>query len=621
MLAGSTTLTASSAGLTSDASTFTIVHGAATSLAVGGPASANAGASVSIAVEPQDAAGNTVTGYTGTVQVTSSDPGVVPPADYTFVPADNGHHNFSIAFQTAGQQTVTATDTSVGSITGTSGPVSVGADIASTQTSTITAGAASLTADGTSTTVVTVRLKDTFGNPLGASGGVVALSTTLGTLSAVVDRADGTYTATLTAGTLSGTATITGTLDGSALANTAQVAFQSGPPRVPVTRTPASPAVASDVTVDAQLADANGNAVTEAGHTITWSKTGSGGSFGSPTSTTNASGHAAVTFTTGTVAGTVYTVTADDGTHTGTSPSFTSTPGPATHYSVDSSASAPTAGADVTITAQLSDAHGNDVPSAGRTVTWSKTGNGGSFSSGSSTTNASGRASVTFTTGTVSGVTYTVTGDDGTQSGTSAGFTTVEGGVDGSTSTLTAAAGSLAGNGAATTTVTATVTDSNGNGVPGAVVTLGQAGARSSISPAAGATTNSAGVAQFTVSDSYAEHVTYSATAGATAIVQTADVDFLPDTSISGRPANPSSLAGPTFSFVATSLGVTFECSLDSGAFFTLREPRHLDGPRRGQPLVRRPRRRQRRRRRDSRPLRLDDRPHRAERLDDRARR
>ncbi|NBU55932.1 MAG: hypothetical protein EBS22_06850 [Acidimicrobiia bacterium] len=94
---------------------------------------------------------------------------------------------------------------------------------------TITTGAMSLAADGSSATSVTVRVKDAGGNDLSASQGIVTLSVTTGTVSAVVDNTDGTYTATFTApasrGT--GTATISGDLAGSPLTTTAVVALKT----------------------------------------------------------------------------------------------------------------------------------------------------------------------------------------------------------------------------------------------------------------------------------------------------------------------------------------------------------------------------------------------------------
>jgi hypothetical protein len=51
------------------------------------------------------------------------------PADYTFVAGDNGTHTFTngVTLVTAGNQTVSATDTVTGSITGTSGTIAVSA--------------------------------------------------------------------------------------------------------------------------------------------------------------------------------------------------------------------------------------------------------------------------------------------------------------------------------------------------------------------------------------------------------------------------------------------------------------------------------------------------------------
>jgi uncharacterized repeat protein (TIGR01451 family) len=94
---------------------------AATKLAVSGFNNpAVAGAPYNLTVTAQDASNNTITGYTGTVHFTSSDPNAVLPSDYTFVAGDNGVHIFSgvTILKTAGLQSITATDTVTGSITG-----------------------------------------------------------------------------------------------------------------------------------------------------------------------------------------------------------------------------------------------------------------------------------------------------------------------------------------------------------------------------------------------------------------------------------------------------------------------------------------------------------------------
>src|SRR5262249_32280998 len=73
--------------------------------------SSTAGEAFTVTLTAQDAAGNALTGYHGTVHFTSSDPQAVLPADYTFVPADGGSHTFSVALKTAGAWAISAADT------------------------------------------------------------------------------------------------------------------------------------------------------------------------------------------------------------------------------------------------------------------------------------------------------------------------------------------------------------------------------------------------------------------------------------------------------------------------------------------------------------------------------
>jgi len=74
---------------------------------------------------------------------------------------------------------------------------------------------------------ITVQAMDANGNKETASSGTVVLTASSGTLRAVADNQDGTYTATLTpsgAGTV--TITVTGTIGGSAIGVPASVVFQ-----------------------------------------------------------------------------------------------------------------------------------------------------------------------------------------------------------------------------------------------------------------------------------------------------------------------------------------------------------------------------------------------------------
>ena len=199
-----------------------------------------------------------------------------------------------------------------------------------------------------------------------------------------------------------------------------------------VTSSSSAPLAGVSVTITAQLQDMLGNAYGVANRTITWSSS-NGGSFQNPTSTTNASGTATVTFTPSTVSGTVCKITATDTVNasplvalTGQSANITTQPGAANKYVVTSSNFSPIAGASVTITAQLQDAFGNNRTDTGATITWTKTG-GGSFSPSNTSTVTNGVATVTLVTGTVSGTAYTVTASDGTHNGTTNTITSVPG--------------------------------------------------------------------------------------------------------------------------------------------------------------------------------------------------
>jgi len=65
--------------------------------------------------------------YTGTVTLTSSDPAANLPNDTPFLPSDHGSKQFAAAFNTPGIQSITATDTVDGTITGTQDNIEVDA--------------------------------------------------------------------------------------------------------------------------------------------------------------------------------------------------------------------------------------------------------------------------------------------------------------------------------------------------------------------------------------------------------------------------------------------------------------------------------------------------------------
>jgi hypothetical protein len=80
------------------------------SLAVAGfPASTTAGVAHNITVTALNADGSVNTGFTGTVQLTCTDPQAVLPASYAFKASDHGVHTFSVTLKTAGTQSLIAT--------------------------------------------------------------------------------------------------------------------------------------------------------------------------------------------------------------------------------------------------------------------------------------------------------------------------------------------------------------------------------------------------------------------------------------------------------------------------------------------------------------------------------
>ena len=86
------------------------------------PTTAIAGSPTQVRVTAYDAYGNLVTGYTGEVQFTSTDPIASLPGDYTFTAggptSDDGVHTFTVTFKTAGGMKLVAKDLSGTGATG-----------------------------------------------------------------------------------------------------------------------------------------------------------------------------------------------------------------------------------------------------------------------------------------------------------------------------------------------------------------------------------------------------------------------------------------------------------------------------------------------------------------------
>jgi hypothetical protein len=100
--------------------------GAATLSVSGFPSTVVAGMSGNLTVTAKDTFGNGATGYLGTVHFTSNDGAAVLPANYTFVAGDTGVHSFPATLKTVtATGSITATDTTTTSITGSQQPIVV----------------------------------------------------------------------------------------------------------------------------------------------------------------------------------------------------------------------------------------------------------------------------------------------------------------------------------------------------------------------------------------------------------------------------------------------------------------------------------------------------------------
>jgi hypothetical protein len=119
--AGTQSLTATdttTGSLSGTEAAITVKPAAASKFILSAPASVSAGVAFSLTVTVEDAYGNVVTGYTGTVHFSSTDSKATLPAHYTFTATDQGVHTFTgLVLRKKGYQKITITDTHNSSLT------------------------------------------------------------------------------------------------------------------------------------------------------------------------------------------------------------------------------------------------------------------------------------------------------------------------------------------------------------------------------------------------------------------------------------------------------------------------------------------------------------------------
>ncbi|MCI0686672.1 MAG: Ig-like domain-containing protein, partial [Sporichthyaceae bacterium] len=281
--AGTRSVTATAGALVGSQSVAVDPAAAATLTAGGLPDPFTAGTSASLVVTAFDPFGNVATGYTGTVTFAATDPAATLPAGFTFQAGDAGSHTFvgGVTLRTIGSRSVTVTDATVGTLSG-SQTVSVIAGSISATNSTVVANPGTIVA-GTGSSTITVTARDASNNPVAGAPVVLLASGAGNTLSqpAATDPT-GVTTGTLSSIT-SGLKTVSATIDGTPITQTATVDVTPGSATtlaVSGIPNPAGAGVPVNVTVVAR--DTHGNVDIGYAGTITFTSTDGGATLPAP---------------------------------------------------------------------------------------------------------------------------------------------------------------------------------------------------------------------------------------------------------------------------------------------------------------------------------------------------
>ncbi len=397
----------------------TVNAGTAIHLMVSSGTTQTAGVAFSVTVTAEDAYGNVARGYTGTVHFTSSDSGagVVLPSNYKFIAGDDGSYTFTkgvtlVTATTTGS--ITATDTSDSSITGSQTGITVKAASASKL---VFVGVPSSLGAGVTSGAITVQLQDAYGNSVNAgtrgvtvtlspsgvwysnSGGTALISNNRVTISHGSSSSSSFYFMSTVAGTDSLGASATGYTSASASLivdpGSATHFVVSGFPN------PTTAGVAHSVTVTAY--DAYGNLATGYLGTVKITSSDNQAVLPANDGLTDGVGTFIVTLET---AGT-QTITATDTVTisiTGSQTGITVTPAGLASIVVSPSSAMVTAGGSQAFTAEGFDAYGNNLGDYTASVTWSiDSGAGGIWTANSVSAIYAGTWTVKATDGLISG--------------------------------------------------------------------------------------------------------------------------------------------------------------------------------------------------------------------------
>jgi len=260
-----------------DNTTVTITEGApslATSTVSRSTASITTDGTATITVQLKDQFENNLTTSRGTVTLFTDLGALTAVSDHS-----NGTYTATLSGNSSGVGTAHITEKLDGSSLTNTTSIAITEGLPSLATTTFTPSAASITTDGTS--VITIQLKDQWGNNIINNRGTVALSSTIGSLTAVSYTSLGQYTATLSGDTRGsnglGNSVITGTLDAAAFSQSATVTITEGLPRLnKIQITANATSITADQTsiITVQLQDQFGNNITHSRGSISLSSAG-----------------------------------------------------------------------------------------------------------------------------------------------------------------------------------------------------------------------------------------------------------------------------------------------------------------------------------------------------------
>jgi hypothetical protein len=379
----------------------------ATHFVVSAPTTATAGTAFTFTVKAEDASGNIATNYTGTVHFTSSDPQAVLPSDYTFTAADAGTHTFTTGatLKTAGNQTLTATDTVASKLTGTSGSINVSPAVA-------THFGVSAPTTATAGTAFTFKVKalDAYNNTATGYAGTVHFTSSDPAASLPADttltNGSGSFSATLkTAGsrTLTATDSVTSSLTGtSGAVSVSPAAASHFGVSAPTTAT-----AGAAFTFTVTAFDPFNNTATGYAGTVHFTSSDAQASLPANATLTNGAGSFSATLKT---AGNQTLTATDTATSsiTGTSNAIFVSRAAASHFSVSAPAKA-TAGTSFALSVTAQDPFGNTATAYTGTVHFTSSDPAASLPPDSTLTNGAGSFNATLNTGGSQTVTATDT--------------------------------------------------------------------------------------------------------------------------------------------------------------------------------------------------------------------